>query len=70
MNKYRERINQINKQIEEFEDLRKEIQENECPHENTDVVEYMWRIGSTMPATVCLDCDKFIKSEESYVTDK
>jgi hypothetical protein len=69
MSKYRERIDQINKQIKDLESKRTEIQE-ECPHENTKDVDYMWRIGSTMAAEVCSDCYKFIKSNESYGTIK
>ena len=63
----KEQIDHINTQIKEFEQLREDIQ-NKCPHEKTEIVDYMWRVGSTMKASVCSDCYKFLKAEDSYDT--
>lgn len=40
-----------------------ELQEM-CKHEDTFEGEYMWRLGSTYPATICVHCGKPIKNNK------
>lgn len=56
----KQRVEAINKMIKELEDERTKIQE-ECPHENTTNVNYMYRVGATAPAEVCQDCGKVVQ---------
>ncbi len=57
----KEQIDHINQQMMDLTNLREEIQEK-CTHENSEEVQYTWRAGSTIPATVCSDCGKFLRS--------
>ena len=56
----RQRVDAINKQIENLQKEREYVQ-NECPHKNIKSVNYMYREGATLPADVCADCDKVIQ---------
>lgn len=48
-----EKINSLNNEL-------KEIRED-CPHlETYDVDNYQWRVASSIPATLCKECDEVI----------
>jgi len=64
------RIEQIEKEIESLNLEKKELQEK-CPHTDTHIVKYSWRVGVIEDAEVCKDCNKFIKyiNETTYSYD-
>lgn len=56
----REKIGLLYAQIHEAENKIKDIR-SECKHAHTKETQYSWRIGSILPAIVCVDCGELIK---------
>lgn len=46
--------NELDAQIDEVRSI--------CKHKKTKEVDFSYRVGATIPAIVCVDCDEFIKS--------
>ena len=59
-----QRILEIYNKIEELNQEKDEIQ-NGCVHNETEIVDYMWRIGSSCKAEHCLDCG-YISTKKSF----
>ena len=56
-------VRDIYKAIKDGDDRLDEIRKN-CPHEETELVNYMWRVGSINPNTeVCKFCGEVIQKE-------
>ena len=53
------------KQIEDAQNRLKEIRAL-CKHENTFKGDWSWRVGSSMPATICDDCGSLVKFEQEW----
>ena len=57
---YKDRIFQIKIEMEILQKERMEIQ-SKCPHDNTEEVDYSYRVGNTYRAEICSDCEKFMR---------
>lgn len=49
-----------------------EYLQQQCPHTETEQVDYMWRVGASVPVTRCLSCGKIVEThfEEQPYVDK
>lgn len=56
----RERKKELFKIIKEAQEELKKLRQD-CKHPNTEECIYQWRIGSTVPTTICSDCGEVIK---------
>lgn len=52
-------VNHCYEMIKHFEEALKELREI-CDHPETEIVDYMWRIGSITKANVCKICGEVI----------
>jgi hypothetical protein len=61
----RQAIDAVDEEIQQLQAEREEIQTS-CKHNNTHIVDYMWRPGATYKVKACKDCDKLLEN----VSDK
>ena len=64
MGHIREQIVRINGEIKELEEARSRFQES-CPHEKTQEIDYMWRVGATCKVIQCVECDRIVLKDFS-----
>lgn len=56
------RVDECYKQIKDAQKELERIREKECPHPKTEIVDYSYRIGSSIETEVCSICGEVINS--------